>query len=105
VFANAEVFVRRSGLTVRFTDDEHVELLGDPRENGTERRDVLRESDNVTSRLVLATSADPHDEARRSEAAEHLFHLGNAVQDELKIVRDESGVSVVLGAVAVAREL
>ena len=55
MFVNVEVFVRWSGLTVRFTDDEHVELLGEPRENGTERRSCIRKENHF--QLILQHAA------------------------------------------------
>jgi hypothetical protein len=51
-------------------------------------RDVLRERDDITTSLVLTTLADPHEEARRGEAAEHFLHLSNALQHVTQLLRD-----------------
>ena len=62
----------------------------------------MREGDDITSHLVLATLADPHYETQGCETAKHLLHLRDAVQDAFKFVRDDAGVRVVFDAVAVA---
>ena len=50
---------------------------------------------------ALATFAYPHDEARRGEAAEHLLHLSDAVDDVVEFWRDLARVGVVCGVVVI----
>lgn len=63
-------------------------------------RDVLRERDDITTSLVLTTLADPHKEARRGEAAEHFFHLSNALEHVTQLVRDIPRISFIRVVIA-----
>ena len=65
----------------------------------------MRECDDITSRLVLASLADPHNETGGCETAKHLLHLHDAIQDAFKLIRDDAGVHIVFDAVPVARKL
>ena len=56
----------------------------------------MREGDDVTSCLVLATLADPHNETRGCETAKHLLHLHDAVQDAFKFVRHHKKGQIII---------
>ena len=99
-FSNAKVLIPRRGAGSRFTNNEDVQLFRKARKSRTQLRDVLRERDHISSALVLATFTDPHQKAGGSQAAQHLLHLSEAIQNVDQLLRNVPRVRLVLAAVA-----
>ena len=59
----------------------------------------VRQESMVAEVKVLPNFAYPHDKARRGEAAEHLLHLSDAVDELVEFYRDLARVGVVCGDV------
>jgi hypothetical protein len=105
VLSNTKVFIHRRISRTGFSNHQDIQFFRNARKCHTQRSYVLRERDNISTALVLPPSADPHDETGGGETTEHLLHLREAEQDASQVIRNDSRVGFVFGAVPMMSRL